>query len=195
VSVAAGRMAQKAPERSASALQASLLASSVMYLRILVLVQIINSAFMPHLWWKLILLAAIGVALSLRLPKQSGSAEAIAVTSLQNPFEIRPAMLFGGLFVILMVITVLVKNAFGDAGLLGLSAIVGVTDIGPFILSLVHSAAPVEAVTISAIIIAMMSNTLVKGVYFGLLAKPVRKEAFWKYGLWSFLHVPFILLQ
>jgi uncharacterized membrane protein (DUF4010 family) len=195
VSIAAGRMAQHTPERSGSALQASLLASSVMYLRILVLIRIINPAFVPPLWWKLILLAAIGVALSLRVPKQSVSSEAIAVTSLQNPFEIRPAVLFGGLFVILTVMTVLVKNAFGDAGLLGLSAIVGVTDIDPFILSLVHSAAPVTGVMISAIIIAMMSNTIGKGIYFGVLAKEVRKDAFWRYGLWTALHVPFVLFQ
>lgn len=194
VSIAAGRMAQRTPERSGSALQASLLASSVMYLRILVLIRIINPAFIPHLWWKLTVLAAIGVALSLRVPKQSVSSEAMAVTSLQNPFEIRPAVLFGGLFVILTVATVLIKNAFGDAGLLGLSAIVGVTDIDPFILSLVHTAAPAAGVMISAIIIAMMSNTIGKGIYFGFLAREVRKQTFWRYGLWALLHVPLVFL-
>jgi len=45
VSVAAGRIAQRSPEQSENALQASLLASSVMYPRTLALVAIINPAF------------------------------------------------------------------------------------------------------------------------------------------------------
>lgn len=196
VSVAAGRMAQNAPERSASALQASLLASSVMYFRILVFLWIINPAFLPLLWWKLLALAAIGIAMVFFSKAPRADAEAIATPSLQNPFEIRPAVLFAVLFVMLSVTTVLVKNAFGNAGVLLLSGFVGVTDITPFVLSLVHrGAAPVETVLLSAIIVAMLSNTLLKGVYFGMLAKTVRQEAFWKYGVWAFLHVPFILLQ
>jgi uncharacterized membrane protein (DUF4010 family) len=196
VSVAAGRMAQNAPERSGSALQASLLASSVMYFRILVFIWIINPAFLPFLWWKLLALAAIGIAMAFLIKASRADAEAISVPSLQNPFEVRPAVLFAVLFVILSVVTILVKNAFGNVGVLLLSGFVGVTDITPFVLSLIHiGAAPVEAVMISAIIVAMMSNTLVKGVYFGMLAKPVRQETFWKYGLWSLLHVTFILLQ
>jgi uncharacterized membrane protein (DUF4010 family) len=49
VSVAAGRAAQKQPSQAGHALQAALLASSVMYLRILVLVGVLNSAFLPAL--------------------------------------------------------------------------------------------------------------------------------------------------
>lgn len=195
VSVAAGRMAQNAPERSASALQATLLASSVMYFRILVFIWIINPAFLPPLWWKLLGLAAIGIAMAFFSKAAHANAEALTAPSLQNPFEIRPAMLFAVLYVMLSVATVLVKNTFGNTGVLLLSGFVGVTDITPFVLSLVHrGSAPVETVLLSAIMVAMLSNTLVKGVYFGMLAKPVRREAFWKYGLWALLHAPFILL-
>ena len=89
----------------------------------------------------------------------------------------------------------ILKNAFGGMGLLLLSAIVGVADIDPFILSLIHGSAAAEKVLVSAILIAMMSNTVVKGIYFGTLAKSVRKETFWRYGLWALLHVPFVLLR
>lgn len=195
VSIAAGRMAQSTPERSGDALRASILASSVMYLRILVLIWIINPAFRPFLWWKLTMLAAIGVALSVRITGLGATSTEASMPTLQNPFEIKPAVLFGGVFVILSVVTILVKNAFGNAGLLLLSAMIGVTDIDPFILSLVHSSGLVQDITVSAVIIAMMSNTIAKGIYFGVLAKQVRRQTFWRYGVWALLHVPFVLLH
>jgi len=51
------------------------------------------------------------------------------------------------------------KKLFRKYRLLVLSAIVGVTDIDPFILSLINGASHIEPVIVSAIIIAMMSNT------------------------------------
>jgi hypothetical protein len=47
--VAVGRIAQKNPEQSGNALQASILAGSVMYLRLLALILIINPVFLPIL--------------------------------------------------------------------------------------------------------------------------------------------------
>jgi hypothetical protein len=76
-----------------------------------------------------------------------------------------------------------------------LSTLVGVTDIDPFILSLVHNTTQIYAALVSAILIATMSNTIIKGVYFGTLAKGTRKETFWRYGVWAVLHLPLILLH
>jgi len=194
VSVAAGRIAQRSPEQSEDALQASLLASSVMYLRILAFVSIINPAFLRLLGWKLIALAAIGLILSVRIKTQSHPANRTPIGASQNPFEIRPAVIFAVLYAVVSVITVLVQQAWGNTGLVLLSAVTGVTDIDPFILSLVHNTTQVYAALVSAILIAMMSNTVLKGVYFGTLAKGARKETFWRYGVWAVLHLPLILL-
>ena len=194
VTVAVGRMAQRAPEQAAGALQATLLASAVMYLRILVLVWILNPAFMPDLWWKLVLLFAVGVALAVTVRSARADPSEAPASTLQNPFEIKPAVVFASLFVVLSVVTTLVKNAFGDAGLLTLSALVGVTDIDPFILSLIRDGAAVSRVVMAAILLAMMSNTIVKGVYFSVPVKPVRKATLWRFGLWAALHLPLALI-
>ena len=53
---------------------------------------------------------------------------------------------------------------------------------------LVRGSTVVEPILVSAIIVAMMSNTIVKGVYFGTLAKPARKEAFVRCAIWALLH-------
>ncbi|MHB1686986.1 MAG: MgtC/SapB family protein [Ignavibacteriaceae bacterium] len=193
VSIAVGRIAKNNPEQSGNALQASLLGSSVMYIRILIIIGIINPASIPFLWWKLILLTLVGVILSFGLKSAPAQPGEHSVSTLQNPFEIKPALLFAGLFVILSVVTILVKNFFGNGGLLTLSAIVGVTDIDPFILSLVQGAKPLESIIVSAIIMSMMSNTIIKAVYFAEQAKGIRKETYLRYGIWALLHLPFII--
>lgn len=195
VSIAVGRIAKNNPGQSRNALQASLLASSVMYIRILIIIWIINPQSIFYFWWKFILLGLAGTALSFGLKQEANHSNEHSVSTLQNPFEIKPALLFAVLFVFLSVITILVKNFFGNGGLLTLSAIVGVTDIDPFILSLVQGSKPMEGIIISAIIMAMMSNTIIKAIYFAVQAKEIRKETYIRYGIWALLHVPLIILM
>lgn len=192
VSIAVGRIAKKDSAQSGNALQASILASSVMYIRILIIIWIINQSIISVLWWKLLLLSSIGIILSFMVKSKVPQSSENSVSTLQNPFEIKPAVIFAALFVLLSVITILVKNFLGNIGLLFLSAIVGVTDIDPFILSLVSRFQPIETIVVPAIIIAMMSNTLIKAIYFAFQAKQEQKKTFILYGIWTLLHIPFI---
>jgi hypothetical protein len=45
----------------------------------------------------------------------------------------------------------------------------------------------------SAIILAMMSNTIAKAIYFGSLSPITRKETALKYSIFAMAHVPFII--
>ncbi len=193
--MAVGRIAQKDPKRATEALQASVLAGSVMNLRILVLVWFINASFIPVLAWRLVLLFFIGVALSVRILWRSSTGNNDLVPTLQNPFEVRPAMAFAALFVILSVVTGIVQTSFGDTGILGLSTIVGVTDIVPFILSLIRGSDALSKIAVPAIIIAMLSNTIARGAYFAVLSPTNRKETAITYSVWALLHVPFIFIR
>ena len=139
------------------------------------------------------ILSAIGAVLVFGIKSNTARNEDTQVTTLQNPFEIRPAMMFAIFFVSLSVITFLANKAFGSTGLLALSAITGVMDIDPFILSLVQQSPSVEKIFVSAIIIATMSNTIMKGIYFTVISKQLRKETIVRYGIWAILHIPFIL--
>ncbi len=194
VSVASGRIAQQQPGQAHHALQAALLASSVMYLRILALVAFLNGAFVPVLAWKLGVLCAVGFAFAWFVrPAEEPGAKG-PVSSMQNPFEIVPALMFALLFVVLMVATKLVQAQFGDPALLGLAAVIGVVDIDPFILSLVQSNPAPQRLFVSAILVAMMVNTLAKGVYFAMLAGGVRRAALTRFALWAALHLPLAFL-
>jgi uncharacterized membrane protein (DUF4010 family) len=193
--IAVGRIAQKSPDHLGMALQAAILASSMMYLRILVLVMIINPAYLPALWWKLVLLFVVGVVLSIRSVPEGETDEASTFPNLHNPFEVRPAIAFALMFVALSIVSKLVEQKLGSTGLLVFSGIVGVTDVSPYILSLLNPAEQASRAIIMAILVALMSNTLAKSVYFVVLAPAARKEAFLKYGVWAALHIPLIVLH
>lgn len=196
VSIAYGRMTQQNNQISKNALQGVLVASSVMYLRLLVLIYIINPAIIHHLWWQMLLLCIAGFAISLiNFPTKKYKVSKLDESEkLQNPFEIRPAFIFALLFVALSFLTGLVKEYFGQSGILSLSAIVGVTDISPFVLSLVNFSGFTTGIVVSAILISIMSNTIMKGAYFGYLASDVRKETVIRFGIYALAHIPVIAI-
>ena len=194
VSIAMGNIAKSNEHLARRAFQATILASSVMYLRILVIIYFINSGIANDIWWKMVFLFGFGIILAFLVHATKDNTPSTPLSSIQNPFEIKPAVIFASLFVILSVVTVIVQQFFGEGGLLGLAAVVGVTDIDPFILSIVNNKSLVESVVIPALIISMMSNTFIKGIYFGFLSKESRKQVGLYFAVWGLLHLVFIFI-
>lgn len=195
VAISTGRIARKSPNQTGIALQASLLASSVMYLRILVLIWIIRPDFVEYFWLKLTILTVIGIILAFTGTVNGNKARETHVEAPRNPFEIKPALIFAVMFVVLSVVSELVKSIYGDAGLLALAGITGVTDIDPFILSMISHSEKFQILVVNAILISMMSNTIMKGVYFSVISGQARFQTGWRYGLWALLHIPVILIS
>lgn len=85
----------------------------------------------------------------------------------RNPLELRAAFLFALLFVVILVLTTLAREYMGRAGLYSLAAIMGITDVDPFILGLAQSssATPAVAIAAPAIVIAAASNNVIKATY------------------------------
>jgi uncharacterized membrane protein (DUF4010 family) len=194
VSMAAGRIAQSQPARAIAALQATLLASSVMYVRVLALLAFFNAALARALAWQLGALAAVGLllALSTRSRHAEDTTPNDQPTMLKNPFELRPALVFAALFVMLTILTAYAKENFGSAGVLSLAGFSGLADVDPFILSLAQGTETVRHLAAQAILVALLSNTLVKGCYFAVPAKGVRAGALLRYALWALAHVPLL---
>ncbi len=194
VTLASARIAKRHPDQSGDALQASILASSVMYLRILALIWLISPVFVEFLWWRMVILSLIGVGMIIGVRNHHVASTDEQVTNLSNPFEIRPAMIFGIFFVGLTVVTSLVNKMLGSAGLLVLSAIAGVMDIDPFILSMIQHTDTIRTIVVPSIILASMSNTLFKGIYFTVISKQLRRATLIRFGIWTVLHLPFVFL-
>jgi uncharacterized membrane protein (DUF4010 family) len=94
----------------------------------------------------------------------------------------------------LSIITQIVKNYTGTNGLMTLSAVVGLSDIDPFILSIIHNVSIDIHLITSAIIIAMMSNTIIKGIYFGYLVPAARYKTVQKFGILALMHLPLLFI-
>ncbi len=84
-----------------------------------------------------------------------------------NPLEISTALVFALMFVLISLATEWVKSRFGHAGVYGLAALVGVTDIDPFVLSLAQGGVqgmPPGSMAI-AVLVAASSNNVLKACY------------------------------
>ncbi len=190
VSVATGRLAREAPAQAGAALQATLLASSVMYIRLIVLIAVFGGGFSMGLDWRMGCLCLTGLILALTVRNDRDAAPGgRGLPSLKNPVEIRVALFFAMLFVGLKIGTALAKDAFGQAGVLSLGALSGLADVDPFVLSVVQGALS-GPLLVQAVLMALMVNTLAKGIYFASLSKGSRIACLWRYGLLAGSHVP-----
>jgi uncharacterized membrane protein (DUF4010 family) len=148
---------------------AMLVASGVMYLRLLALLGLFNRQLLNRLGLAFLLLAAVGIASGYfwtRRPEEGGSKTEEPLLP-KNPLELGAAFLFAAIFVAVLLITHFALVYLGRAGLYGLAAIMGVTDIDPFILSLAETGSKLTspALASGAIVIAAASNNLMKGIY------------------------------
>ncbi|NSW55350.1 MAG: MgtC/SapB family protein [Armatimonadetes bacterium] len=149
------------------------LASSVMYLRVAILLALFNAELAWALSMQLAILALIGSAVGYGLatfrretPAQRAEADEGPV---RNPLEIWAAVTFAVLFTVVTVATRLVTESVGKAGLYALALLTGVTDVDAMILSLTQTAGstsgPALHVAVVAILLAMAGNNVAKGVY------------------------------
>lgn len=150
---------------------ATLVASGMMYLRLLALMAIFNQGICRQLMpWLLglglgaILVGAIWSRQPDPAPAEAAQGEA---DEPRNPLELRSAFLFAAIFVVCMVATHLTIRYMGRTGLLALAGIMGITDVDPFIMGLAqstHAAAQVGTAS-AAVLVAAAANNLVKGIY------------------------------
>jgi len=148
---------------------AILIASGVMYLRLAALVGLFNRPLLARLAPAFLALAALAILggwLWSHRPDPSSEAIHREFTP-RNPLELRAAFLFALLFLAILVVTQFVLLHFGRGGVYTLAAIMGCTDVDPFILSLTQSAGTTTPPPLAAtgILIAAASNNLVKGIY------------------------------
>ncbi len=157
-------------------------ATSVMYLRLIIVALIFNIDIGKNLIFPFVLLSLIGFIISFfYLQHQQKTQEHVAIVD-KNPLELKTALLFAFLFVIMIIVTHFVTKHYGTSGLEVLSFMVGFTDIDPFILSVLTGKLPIASTQIIAVImIAAGSNNLLKAIYalwFGGI-KNTYKSAVW----------------
>ena len=151
-----------------------LIASGMMYVRLAALLALFNHQLMALLAPAFLALAAIAIVIGWLWSRRPDPAASEVKREYQpkNPLELTAAFFFAVLFVVMLIATQLATTYLGKAGVDTLAAVMGVTDVDPFILGMTQAAGAVTAIKVaaSAILIAAASNNLVKGIYAYSLA-------------------------
>jgi uncharacterized membrane protein (DUF4010 family) len=165
-------LARRARNEAAAARQFEagiVLATGVMYLRLLLIIFVFNHALALALAPALLVLSALALAMALAWYWTGGARQADAGqhAAPANPLELGTAATFAVLFVVISIATAWATQRFGSAGIYVLAGIVGVSDIDPFVLNLAQGDAAQLAVQVAsgAILVAASANNVVKAVY------------------------------
>lgn len=145
-----------------------LLATAMMFVRILILAFIFNHQLGLSLLIPSISLSLFTFLIAWFIHKKEKNQEPqpLQIAGIKNPLEFKTALIFAVLFIIFALITKYVLNEFGTNGLNILSWIVGVTDIDPFLLGMFTGKFNLALTVIThATLIALTSNNLIKLIY------------------------------
>ena len=140
-------------------------ATGMMYLRVLAICSIFSAALGAALLVPTLIPCAMLLAFAWLRARWSSHSEARGST--QNPLQIVTAVVFAALLVAISAITAFVETHLGRSGVLGLAAIVGVTDIDPFVLGLAQGGIAKLGLETAmlAVVVATSSNNILKAVY------------------------------
>lgn len=159
-----------------------LMASGIMYLRLTILLAIFNQELLKQVGPAFLGLFVIAVIVGFLWTRgdQPASIALVDVAQVKNPLEFSTALIFGSLFVAMLIATQYAVQYFGDRGLYTLAGIMGLADIDPFVMSLTQSAPSIGSIGIAAnaILIAAASNNAMKGIYaFALSSKKSKLQS------------------
>jgi len=168
------------PAQSSAFAVAIVVAWTVMFARVVIMVGIVNRAVVRPLALTLGLMAAVSGVAAWTLWRRSRSKKTGSLAPGANPFELGQAIRFGLLFGVVTVGSRAAEIYFGDAGLYLAGALAGLTDVDAITLSMANLAGEQPektSVAALAIAIAVVSNTLVKSALAASLGSPALRRS------------------
>lgn len=160
------QLARKDTRMSAMLSMGVLLACGTMLPRMLLVAGVFNLNLVALLW-----LPAMVMALLIYLPamfywRTQADKNIDTASVLTNPLDLKVALVFGGVLVLIMLLSAFLKQAYGDAGILSLAAASGIFDVDAITLSLARMSQDSLAlnITVTGLVIAAASNNLVKAM-------------------------------
>jgi uncharacterized membrane protein (DUF4010 family) len=144
-------------------------ATTVMYLRLGAIVAIFDLGLAWALAPALAVLFALGGVLAAyewragAREKQGSEAKLPAL----NPLQIPAALTFAVVFIVISLLSQWTRTAFGQPGILVLSALVGISDVDPFVINIAQGGVSGLSVAVlsAAILIAASANNIAKAGY------------------------------
>lgn len=147
-----------------AAVFATVVASSMMFLRMLFEVSVINPTLLPQLVAPMLLMGVLGIILGIFIWRRTEIREMDAKLKLDNPFSLKPALVFGALFLAILFISKISNTYLGSSGVYIASLISGVADVDAITISMALLAPKTISNTtaVTAITLAAISNTVFK---------------------------------
>jgi uncharacterized membrane protein (DUF4010 family) len=164
-----------------------MVASSIMFFRVMVEVTVVNAGLLQLLWLPLVIMLLgllCGLFWALRRQEKDAQGQDQKI-ELKNPLQLGMALQFGALLAVILLLSEAMKEWFGNQGVYALSVVSGLMDVDAITLSLSRSAQSdlaADAATMG-IVLACASNTVFKGMIFAIIA-----------GFRKNFHLPLIML-
>ena len=165
VTLSFSQRSRQEPAMSSAFVLAIVVAWTIMFLRVVVIVGMVNRSLAGGLALALGLMAAAGLLVSLVLWQRTRFHGRGVVTAGTNPFELGEAIKFGLLFGVVTLVAKAAEVYLGETGLYIAGALAGLTDVDAISLSMANLAATEpESLNVAGrtIVIAVVSNTLTK---------------------------------
>jgi uncharacterized membrane protein (DUF4010 family) len=186
VTLSFARDARATPKNTMAFACGILLAWAVMFLRVIVLVAVVNRALLQPVLVPFLAMAAVTGGFAAFLYYRDGAKDgkgAKGSVEVENPFSLTQAAKFAAFFAVVLLAVKIVQEHFPPSGLYAVAALSGLADVDAITLSMSEFAKSGETrVAAIAIVIAALTNTLVKcGMAFAIagpgLGKPLLAAA------------------
>ncbi len=167
VTVSFSREARTNPENTTAFASGILVAWAIMFVRVLVIVGVVNRTLLGPLLVPFVAVAAVAAGaaalLFYRRSMKARPANAQKDIHVANPFSVASAAKFAAFFAVVLVAVKIAQEHFSSGGVYAVAALAGLTDVDAITLSMSELARHGEVgVAVVAIVIAALVNTVVK---------------------------------
>jgi len=182
VTLSFSQRSRKSPELARPFSLAIIVAWTVMFVRVLVVVFTLSQPLAYRLLLPMSASLVVGLLYCGYLYIRQRTYEKQDLT-FSNPFELGPAVKFGALYAMTLLISTAARVYFGNTGIYISSFVSGLADVDVIALSMVdqvRASTPLDlTVAARAITIAALSNTLFKGAFALASGSPALRRALW----------------
>ena len=154
------------------------IASTIMFLRQLLLTFVIEPRLAFSLILPLSLPVVVGASAGIYLWRQEGAQQEAAL-EVKNPMELGSAIKFGLIFAVILFLARAAYHYFGTSGIYAAGALTGLADVDAFTISaagLAQQGVLVRSTAGASILLAGAMNTLVKGGIAAVLGGPALRR-------------------
>jgi uncharacterized membrane protein (DUF4010 family) len=179
VTLGFSQRSRQQPEQAGSLALGILIAWTVMFARVVVLVGAVNRAVVPRVGLSMAAFGVPSLVISWILWRRQRASHTASVSAGENPFELGAAIRFGLIFGAITFAAKAAQVYLGAAGLYLAGALAGLTDVDAIALSMAQLALsdPASAdPAVRTIVIAVASNTMFKAGMVSFLGAPALRR-------------------